>query len=51
MSEFFNMGGYAMYVWSSFGITFLIILLNLLQPLLQHRKALREAEEHFAEKQ
>ena len=29
MSEFFNMGGYAVYVWSSFGISFVVLLLTL----------------------
>ncbi len=30
VSEFLNMGGYAFYVWGSFGITFLCMLLELL---------------------
>lgn len=25
LSEFFSMGGYAFYVWSSFGATFLLV--------------------------
>ena len=25
MSEFFNMGGYAFYVWGSYGVTFLLL--------------------------
>ena len=29
MSEFFNMGGYGYYVWSSFGLSFLVIVLNI----------------------
>jgi len=38
MKEFFNMGGYALYVWGSFGMT---ALLMLAEPLLVHgrRKA------------
>ncbi|MFW2440351.1 MAG: heme exporter protein CcmD [Arenicellales bacterium] len=31
MKEFFNMGGYALYVWGSFGMT---ALLMLAEPLL-----------------
>lgn len=34
MKEFFNMGGYALYVWGSFGMT---ALLMLTEPLLVHR--------------
>jgi heme exporter protein D len=30
-SEFFAMGGYALYVWSSFGICFLVLIL---EPLM-----------------
>jgi heme exporter protein D len=29
MTEFFAMGGYAPYVWSAYGITLLVILLNI----------------------
>ncbi len=38
MKEFFNMGGYALYVWGSFGMT---ALLMLAEPLLvrSRRKA------------
>ena len=28
MNEFFNMGGYAAYVWPSYGLTLVIIALN-----------------------
>jgi len=28
MSEFFHMGGYAWYVWGSYGITFLVLLIE-----------------------
>ena len=30
MSEFFNMGGYAWYVWGSYGITFLVLILEVI---------------------
>ncbi len=29
MSEFLNMGGYAAYVWPSYGLTLAIIILNI----------------------
>ncbi len=35
MKEFFNMGGYALYVWGSFGMT---ALLMLAEPLLIRRR-------------
>jgi len=29
MSEFLNMGGYAAYVWPSYGLTLVVIVLNI----------------------
>ena len=29
MSDFFHMGGYAWYVWGSYGVTFLCLLLEI----------------------
>jgi heme exporter protein D len=35
MAEFFNMGGYALYVWGSFGVT---ALLMVAEPLLLKKR-------------
>lgn len=35
MAEFFHMGGYALYVWGSFGIT---ALLMIIEPILLHKR-------------
>ncbi len=35
LSEFFAMGGYALYVWGSFGATFLLMAL---EPILVRRR-------------
>ena len=32
-SEFFNMGGYAFYVWSSYGLMAVVLILNAVLPL------------------
>lgn len=42
VAEFFNMGGYAFYVWSSFGLTALVLGVNLALPLLQRRRLMDE---------
>lgn len=42
MSEFLHMGGYALYVWSSYGIAFLIMLIGIFKPLILHKQQLRE---------
>jgi heme exporter protein D len=39
-SEFFNMGGYAFYVWTSYGLTFVVLVLNIVLPLLQRKQIL-----------
>lgn len=36
LSEFLNMGGYAWYVWGSYGLTFLFMLVEVL--VLRHRR-------------
>ncbi len=39
-SEFFNMGGYAFYVWTSYGLTFIVVVANIVSPILQRRKVI-----------
>ncbi len=58
LSEFFNMGGYAFYVWTSYGLAFVVLLVNLVLPMRQRKKLLadfsrkarraRRAEQHTA---
>ena len=40
MSDFFAMGGYAFYVWGSYGVTFVLLLLE----LIMLRKRARETQ-------
>ncbi len=39
--EFLNMGGYALYVWGSFGMTALLMLAEPLLLRARHREILR----------
>jgi heme exporter protein D len=41
LSEFFSMGGYALYVWGSYGVTFVLLGAEVLMLLNRKRKALR----------
>ncbi len=41
-AEFLAMGGYGFYVWTSYGITFGVLLVNVMLPLWQKKKLLRE---------
>ena len=38
MSEFFYMGGYAWYVWGSYGVTFLCLLVEIVVLLKDETK-------------
>lgn len=38
MLEFFQMGGYAAYVWPAYGITALSMILVIAHPIRKHKK-------------
>ena len=42
LNEFFNMGGYAFYVWTSYGIALVVLLVNAILPLRQRKKLLAD---------
>lgn len=46
MSEFLHMGGYAAYVWPSFGLAFIVMVLNIMVSISRHKKALRKAQDY-----
>lgn len=41
MSDFLHMGGYAFYVWTSYGIAFVVMLIGIIKPLLVQKQQLR----------
>ena len=41
-SEFFHMDGYAFYVWTSYGLSLLVLLFNIILPIANARKQRRE---------
>lgn len=41
VADFFNMGGYAFYVWGSFGITAAVVVIEIVQVRAQRREILR----------
>lgn len=43
-SSFLAMGGHAPYVWSCYGLTFLLIIYNIWQPVQQKRKFIAEQQ-------
>lgn len=45
--DFFRMGGYAVYVWWSYAVVFVVLAINLVAPALRHRRVHRAlAREH-----
>ena len=42
VSEFFAMGGYAFYVWTSYGIAAVVLVANVVAPALRRRRLARE---------
>ena len=42
LEEFLHMGGYAFYVWTSYGITLLVLLANIIGPARLRKKLLAD---------
>jgi heme exporter protein D len=42
LNEFFHMGGYAFYVWMSYGLALIILVVNLLLPIWHRKRLLAE---------
>ena len=49
MSEFFSMNGHGAYVWSAYGITLAVLILNVWLARAKHRAALERARELAAQ--
>jgi heme exporter protein D len=48
-AEFWNMGGYAVYVWGSFGAALIIYLWNVVAPRRRRRAILNRMDEAQSE--
>jgi heme exporter protein D len=42
MSEFFAMGGYAVYVWPSFLLALIVLVANIVAPMQQRKRVLKD---------
>jgi heme exporter protein D len=51
LAEFLNMGGYAAYVWSSYGIAAVVLVANLVIPLQKHRLLVSRLRRRFRQEQ
>ena len=44
MADFFAMGGYGRYVWSAWGLTVVVMAINLILPLRKHRQLQKQMQ-------
>jgi heme exporter protein D len=44
VNDFFAMGGYAFYIWSSIGLAFISLVLGIMKPLMTKKKILRQLQ-------
>lgn len=44
MSEFLYMGGYGYYVWSAYGLSFVVLVLNVVAARRQHKQVREELQ-------
>lgn len=42
LQNFFAMGGYAFYVWTAYAICFIVLAANIILPIAQRKKLLRD---------
>jgi heme exporter protein D len=38
LEQFLSMGGYGFYVWTSYGVTFCVLLANIIIPIMQRKQ-------------
>ena len=50
-AEFFHMGGYAFHVWTSWGLTTLVVLWLFIQPKLRNAKLRKEIKRQIEREQ
>ena len=49
VSEFLNMGGYALYVWSSYGIALVVLLVIFFKPMLDRKTVLQQLRTKYVQ--
>ena len=47
LNNFFAMGGYAAYVWSAYGISFIVLFLNIFLAVRNERKTMDELKKRL----
>ena len=47
LNNFLSMGGYAVYVWSAYSISFIVLFLNIIIAIRNEHKTLNEIKERL----
>ena len=51
MNEFFNMGGYAFFVWTSYGLAAILLIANIIQPMQRKKEILNNLKRRLRREQ
>ena len=51
LSEFFNMGGYALYVWSSYGLSVVLLGWIFVSPMLTRKDIIKQLRIKYRQQQ
>jgi heme exporter protein D len=51
MTEFLHMGGYASYVWSSYGLALIVLLPTLLLPIRENKRLIKKLKGKYRREQ
>jgi heme exporter protein D len=51
MAEFFHMGGYASYVWSSYGLAVIVLLPMILLPIGENKRLIKKLKGKYKREQ
>ena len=47
VTDFISMGGYGVYVWSSYAITLVALTLNIVLPIMKERRTIRDLQKRL----
>ena len=47
-AEFVQMGNHGIYVWSAYGVTLIVLAVNVVAPVLRRRELMREIKRDLA---
>lgn len=47
-NEFFNMGGYGFFVWTSYGVTAVVLIANIVGARMRHKQEVARLKQQIA---